>query len=136
MNNPQMANNQIRKDLNKILNIKSEVSRSRPVKGLIKKEAFCKFLENYKYANDRTLMLKQDFQVDFVHYEEVFVLAIEALIEVAFNKKQKQLIEWWLYEKWNTGNIDEVLQIQHTETGEELPTDTPEQLWNLLQELK
>lgn len=136
MNNPQMANNQIRKDLSKILNIKSEVNRSRPVKGLIKKEAFCKFVENYKYANDRTLMLKQDFQVDFVHYEEVFVLAIEALIEVAFNKKQKQLIEWWLYEKWSVGPEDEVLQLQHTETGEELPTDTPEQLWDLLQTIK
>jgi len=135
MNNPQMANDQLKKDLKDILKIKGSVTRQRPVKGLLKKEAFIRFIDNYKYANDRALILKMEHAIDFVNFEEPFVQAIEALIEIHFNKNQQQIIHWWLYDKWNQPD-EGVLQLQNTETGEELPTDTPEDLWNLLQDLK
>lgn len=135
MNNLQMANDQLKKDLKDILKIKGTVTRMRPVKGLIKKEAFVRFIQNYKYANDRALMLKMEHAVDFVNFEEPFVQAIEALLELHFNKNQKQIIEWWLYEKWNTGD-ESILQLNNTETGEEIPSDTPEELWDLIQSLK
>ena len=128
-------NEQLKKDLKNILKIKGNVTRSRPVKGQIKKEHFCRFLENYKFANDRALMLKTDFQVDFVHFEEPFVQAIEALLKLHFNKNQTQLIEWWLYEKFSQQD-GTVLQLNNTETEEEIPSDTPEELWGLLQTLK
>ena len=128
-------NEQLKKDLKNILKIKGNVTRSRPVKGQIKKEHFCRFLENYKFANDRALMLKTDFQVDFVHFEEPFVQAIEALLKLHFNKNQTQLIEWWLYEKFSQQD-GTVLQLNNTVTEEEIPSDTPEELWGLLQTLK
>lgn len=130
-----MANDQLKKDLKEILKIKGTVTRQRPVKGLIKKEAFIRFIENYKYANDRTMILKMEHAIDFVNFEEPFVQSIEALLDVAFNQNQVQIIQWWLYEKWNTGD-ETVLQLNNTETGEELPSDTPEELWNLIQSLK
>ena len=80
MNNPQMANDQLKKDLKEILKIKGKITKERPVKGLVKKEAFIRFIENYKFSNDRTLMLKMEHAVDFVSYEESFVQAIEALL--------------------------------------------------------
>ena len=130
-----MADEQLKKDLKNFLKIKGNVTRSRPVKGQIKKEHFCRFIENYKFANDRALMLKTDFQVDFVHFEEPFVQAIESLLKLHFNKNQSQLIEWWLYEKFNQQD-GTVLQLNNTETEEEIPSDTPEDLWILLQTLK
>ena len=130
-----MADEKLKDELKKILKIKgTQISKERPVKGLLKKDAFIRFIENYKFANDRTIMLKTDFQVDFVHFEEAFVQAIEALLELNFNKNQKQIIEWWLYDKWQLDGT--VLQLNNTETGEELPSDTPEELWNLIQSLK
>ena len=135
MNNQVMANDQLKKDLKDILKIKGTVTRQRPVKGLIKKEAFIRFIDNYKFANDRTLMLKIEQAVDFVNYEEPFVQAIEALLQLNFNKNQIQIIHWWLYEKWNTGD-ESVLQLNNTETGDEIPSDTPEELWDLVQSLK
>jgi len=134
MNNLQMANDQLKKDLKNILKIKGAVTKQRPVKGLIKKEAFCRFIDNYKFANDRTLLLKTDFAVDFVNFEEAFVQSIEALLEVSFNKSQVQIIQWWLYDKWSAG--DEVLQLNNVESGDEIPSDTPEELWDLVQSLK
>jgi uncharacterized protein YvpB len=135
MNNLQMANDKLKKDLKDILKIKGAVTKQRPVKGLIKKEAFIRFIENYKFANDRTLMLKMEHAVDFVSYEEPFIQSIEALLELNFNKNQTQIIHWWLYEKWNTGD-ESVLQLNNAETGEELPSDTPGELWDLVQSLK
>lgn len=135
MNNPQMANDQLKKDLKDILKIKGTVTKQRPVKGLIKKEAFIKFIDNYKYANDRTLLLKVEHAIDFVNFEEPFIQAIEALLELHFNKNQKQVLEWWLYEKWNQPDGD-VLQLENTETGESIPTDTAEELWDLIQAIK
>ena len=130
-----MADKKLKDELKKILKIKgTQISKERPVKGLLKKDAFIRFIENYKFANDRTIMLKTDFQVDFVHFEEAFVQAIEALLELNFNKNQKQIIEWWLYDKWQLDGT--VLQLNNTETDEELPSDTPEELWNLVQTLK
>ena len=128
-------NEQLKKDLKNILKIKGNITRSRPVKGQIKKEHFCRFIENYKFANDRALMLKTDFQVDFVHFEEPFVQAIESLLKLHFNKNQSQLIEWWLYEKFSQQD-GTVLQLNNTVTEEEIPSDTPEELWGLLQTLK
>ena len=130
-----MANDQLKKDLKDILKIKGKVTKERPVKGLVKKEAFIRFIENYKYSNDRTLILKSGHQIDFVNFEEPFVQSIEALLEASFNKNQIQIIHWWLYEKWNTGD-ESVLQLNNVETGEELPSDTPEELWDLVQSLK
>ena len=136
MSNPPTPNDQLKNDLKAILKIKGTVTRQRPVKGLIKKEAFIRFIENYRYSNERTLLLKAEHAIDFVNFEEPFVQSIEALLELHFNKNQIQIIHWWLYEKWNTGNADEVLQLNNTETGEELPSDTPEELWDLIQSLK
>ena len=131
-----MADEQLKKELKKILKIKgTNISRTRPVRGYIKKESFCKFIEIYKYANDRTLLLRMEHQIDFVNFEEPFVQAIEALLTLHFNKSQKQIIEWWLYEKWNQPD-GSVLQLNNAETEEEIPSDTPEELWELLQTLK
>ena len=130
-----MADEQLKKDLKNFLKIKGNVTRSRPVKGQINKEHFCRFIEIYKYANDRTLLLRMEHQIDFVNFEEPFVQAIEALLTLHFNKSQKQIIEWWLYEKWNQPD-GSVLQLNNTETEEEIPSDTPEELWFLLQTLK
>ena len=131
-----MADEKLKDELKKILKIKgTNISKERPIKGILKKEAFCKFVELYKYANDRTLLLKMDHQIDFVNFEEPFVQAIEALLTLHFNKNQKQIIEWWLYEKWN--QLDGGgLQLNNSETNEELPSDTPEELWELVQTLK
>ena len=135
MNNPQMASDQIRQDLKDILKIKGNITKERPVKGLVKKEAFTRFIQNYKYANDRALMLKMEHEVDFVNFEEPFVQSIEALLELQFNKNQLQILHWWLYDKWNTGD-ESILQLNNTENGDIIPSDTPEELWDLIQSLK
>ena len=76
--------------------------------------------------------LKHDYKVDFMEYDDPFFNIIESLMALHFNKEQKSLIEWWLYDKFlPTG---EMLILKDQDTGEEIPTDTPDELWILIQQ--
>lgn len=133
--NYQMANDNLKKNLKDILKINGEVTpRKRQAARVKTKEAFFTFIENYKYANERTLVMKNEYRIDFIEFEEPFVRAIEALLEYYFTPTQKSLIEWWLYEKWQANG--DILQITNEETQEEIPTDSIEDLWNLIQQIK
>ena len=44
------------------------------------------------------------------------------------------MINWWLYDKFLPSG--DVLILNDSETEEEIPTETPEDIWDLLQELK
>ena len=63
--------------------------------------------------------------------DEIFFNVIESLLTLHFNKEQKSIIEWYLYDKFlPTG---EMLVLNDAETGEEIPTDTPDDIWELVQ---
>ena len=68
---------------------------------------------------------------DFFLYDNRFFTIIEFLLEIAYNKKQQALINWWIYEKWD--HPEGVLILTNQDTGEEIPTDTAEELYELLQ---
>lgn len=105
----------------------------RSVARIKKKEDFCEILSSLKYCNDRAYVMKADIAVDFTTYEEPFYTCIDNLMEMAFPKKKLQLINWWVYDKWY--HPEGVLEIVEEDSGREIPTDTPEDLWDFLQTL-
>ena len=44
------------------------------------------------------------------------------------------MINWWLYDKFLPSG--DVLILNDNETNEVIPTETPEHIWDLLQDLK
>lgn len=125
----------LKKNLSEVLNIKGEVTpRKRQASQLKKKEQFIEFIEFYKYANDRTLIMKNEFKIDFINFEEPFIRAIESLLSIHFTSQQRSIIEWWLYDKWQING--DVLELRDETTDTDLPTDTPEDLWELVQSIK
>jgi hypothetical protein len=122
----------IKKNLEDILKISPKVkSIKRTPQKIKQKEQFCEMLDSLKYVNDRAIQMKNEIGVDFILYEDPFFAIIEPLLELAFNKKQQALINWWVYEKWT--HSDGVLILTDKETGEEIPTDTAEEMYELLQ---
>ena len=80
--------------------------------------------------NSRSLGLKHDYKIDFIEYDDIFFNVIEALMHLHFNKEQRSIIEWYLYDKFlPTG---EILILKDQDTGKEIPTDTPDDLWELV----
>jgi hypothetical protein len=122
----------IKKNLKDILKVSSKIKPLKRTPQKIKqKEQFCEMLNAFKYVNDRAVLMKTEIGVDFILYEDPFFTIIESLLEIAYNKKQQALINWWIYEKWD--HPEGVLILTNQDTGEEIPTDTAEELYELLQ---
>ena len=120
----------IQKSINEIFNIKSGLAKKRPTVKAKKRELFNDILTNLAHVNSRSLGLKHDYRVDFIEYDDPFFTVIEALITLHFNKEQKSIIEWYLYDKFlPTG---EMLILNDAKTGKEIPTETPDDIWELV----
>jgi len=122
----------IQKSIDDILGVESGLAKKRPTVKAKKREHFNIILSNLAHVNSRSMGLKHDYKVDFMEYDDPFFNIIESLMVLHFNKAQKSLIEWWLYDKFlPTG---EMLILKDQDTGEEIPTDTPDELWVLVQQ--
>ena len=124
----------IKKYIDEVLNTKSSLTAKRPVKQDKLKKLFCTVLTEIQFINARAVGMKHDFNIDFTEYDDPFFRAISSLMKLHFNEKQRSMINWWLYDKFLPSG--DVLILNDNETHEEIPTETPEDIWDLLQELK
>ena len=122
----------IQKSIEDILGTESGLAKKRPTIKDKQRELFNTVVSGLAHINGRSLSLKHDYKIDFIEYDDIFFNVIEALMTLHFNKDQKSLIEWWLYDKFlPTG---EVLILTDKEDGSVIPSDTPEDIWDLMQE--
>ena len=76
--------------------------------------------------------MKHDYKVNMMDYDDAFYIVIENLLQLNYTQEQRNLVNWWLYDKFlPTG---EVLILTDKETNEVIPSDTPEDIWDLMQE--
>ena len=124
----------IKSYIDDILGTKSNLRDKLPSKILKKKELFCEVLQNLQFINGRTLGMKHDYKVNMMEYDDPFYVIIENLFKLNYTQEQRNLINWWLYDKFlPTG---EILVLTDKETEEIIPSDTPQDIWDLIQEQK
>ena len=117
-----------------ILGAKSSLRKKLPSKKSKEKELFCEILQNLQFVNSRTLGMKHDYKVNMMDYDDPFYVAIENLFRLHYTQEQRNVINWWLYDKFlPTG---EVLILTDKSTEEVIPSDTPEDIWDLIQQHK
>ena len=120
----------IQKSIDDILGTKSGLAKKRPTVKYKNREFFKKIILTLAHLNTRSMGLKHDYKVDFMEYDDIFFNIIESLLNLHFNKDQKSIIEWYLYDKFlPTG---EILILTNQNTGEEIPSDTPDDIWELI----
>jgi len=122
----------IKSYIDDILGATSNLKEKLPSKKLQEQELFCNMLNNLQFVNARTLGLKHDFKMNMMEYDDPFYTAIENLIKLNYTQEQQNLINWWLYDKFLPSG--DVLVLSDKETEEIIPSDTPEDIWNLIQE--
>ena len=122
----------IQKSIKDILGVKSDLSKKRPSVKSKTKEHFNTIIAGLAHLNSRSMGLKHDYKIDFMEYDEIFFNVIESLMHLHFNKAQRSIIEWFLYDKFLPDGG--MLVLKDEDTGEEIPTDTPDELWNLIQQ--
>ena len=122
----------IKSYIDDILGTKSSLRKKLPAKKSKEKELFCEILQNLQFVNGRTLGMKHDFKVNMMDYDDPFYVTIENLFQLNYTEDQRNIINWWLYDKFlPTG---EVLILTDKESEEIIPSDTPEDIWDLIQE--
>ena len=124
----------IKSYIDDILGTKSSLRKKLPSKISYKKQLFCEILQNLQFVNGRTMGMKHDYKINMMDYDDPFYSAIENLIKLSYTQEQQNVINWWLYDKFlPTG---EVLILTNKETEEVIPSETPEDIWDLIQEKK
>ena len=126
--------NKIKSYIEDILGAKSSLRKKLPTKKSREKELFCEILNNLQFVNARTLGMKHDYKVNMMECDDPFYIAIENLFRLHYTQEQRNVINWWLYDKFlPTG---EVLILTDKTTEEVIPSDTPEDIWDLIQQHK
>ena len=122
----------IKSYIDDILGTKSNLRDKLPTKKSYEKELFCEILQNLQFVNGRTMGMKHDFKINMMDYDDPFYVTIENLFKLHYTQEQRNIINWWLYDKFlPTG---EVLVLTNKSTEEVIPSETPEDVWDLIQE--
>ena len=123
---------EIKKYIDDILGTTSSLRDKLPIKKSYEKKLFCEVLQNLQFVNSRTMGMKHDYKINMMDYDDPFYVAMENLFKLNYTQEQRNLINWWLYDKFlPTG---EVLVLTDKAEGEIIPSDTPEDIWDLIQE--
>ena len=122
----------IKSYIDDILGTKSSLKEKLPSKKSHERELFCNMLRDLQFVNGRTMGMKHDYKINMMDYDDPFYNAIENLIKLNYTQEQQNVINWWLYDKFlPTG---EVLILTDKKTDEIISSDTPEDIWDLIQE--
>ena len=122
----------IKSYIDDILGTKSSLREKLPAKISHTKKLFCEILQNLQFVNGRTMGMKHDYKVNMMDYDDPFYVTIENFFQLHYTQEQQNVINWWLYDKFlPTG---EMLILTDKDTEEEIPSDTPEDVWDLIQE--
>tara|TARA_R110002051_G_scaffold38798_1_gene82198 strand:- start:2594 stop:3010 length:417 start_codon:yes stop_codon:yes gene_type:complete len=124
--------NKIKSYIDEVLGTKSSLKNKIPSKKSHEKELFCEILQNLQFVNGRTMGMKHDYKVNMMDYDDPFYVTIENMFKLHYNQEQQNVINWWLYDKFlPTG---EMLILTDKYTEEEIPSDSPSDIWGLIQE--
>ena len=125
---------EIKKQIDEILGAKSSIREKIHTKKDYERDLFCDTLRQLQFVNSRTLGMKHYYKVNMMDYDDPFYVALENMFQLHYTREQRNLVNWWLYDKYlPTG---EILILTDKETNDVIPSDTPEDIWDLIQEQK
>jgi hypothetical protein len=123
----------IKKAVDQLLKINSTVKRKKKAYIDKQKDLFISIMNALQAAQIRTALTQTELKLDFGTYDEMFLQIIDSLILLHFGKEGYELISFYLYEKMNPdGSINEL----HDDENNIVPSETPQDIWNILVKLK
>ena len=123
----------IKKAVDTLLKINSTVKRKKKAHIDKQKDLFIGIIIALQAVQTRTILTQTELKLDFSTYDEMFLQIIDSLILLHFGKEGYELISFYLYEKFNPdGTVNDLFD----DNDELIPSDTPDDIWNLLMKLK
>ena len=125
---------EIKKQIDEILGAKSNIREKISTKKDYERDLFCDTLRQLQFVNGRTLGMKHDYKINMMDYDDPYYIAIENLFKLNYTQEERNLINWWLYDKFLPSG--DVLVLTDTTTEEVIPSETPEDIWELFQDIR
>jgi len=122
----------IKSYIDDILGGSSSLRKKLPSRQNLRKNLFCDILNNLQFVNARTIGMKHDFKINMMDYDDPFYIAIENFFQLHYTQEQRNLVNWWLYDKFLPSG--EVLILTEKSTDKVIPSETPEDIWELIQQ--
>ena len=123
----------IKKAIDALLKINSTVKRKKKAYIDKQKDLFTSIILALQAAQTRTILTQTELKLDFSSYDEMYLQIVDSLILLHFGKEGYELISWYLYEKINPdGSFNELFD----DEGKIVPSTTPNDIWNILVNLK
>jgi hypothetical protein len=124
---------EIKKAVDQLLKINSTVKRKKKAHIDKQKDLFTNIIIALQSLQTRTVLTQTELGLDFSTYDEAFFQIIDSLILLHFGKEGYELISFYLYEKFNPdGTVNELFD----DNNQIVPSTTPEDIWNILMQLK
>lgn len=130
-NKPHEEN--VKASIDKIIGQKTVTKRARKTEEDIKRITFKGVIENLVYAEERQILLMEEYEIDTSKYTSYLFETIEGLFAMMFNREQVNVINFYLYERYTADGG--ILSLQNDE-GVIIPLNTPDDLWEVLKTLK
>jgi hypothetical protein len=123
----------IKKAVDQLLKVNSTVKRKKKAYLDKQKDLFISIIMAMQAALVRTALVNSELKVDFSTYDEMFLQLIDSLILLHFGKDGFEVINFYLYDKFNPdGTVNEL----YDDEDKVVPSETPEDIWNILSKLK
>jgi hypothetical protein len=129
----QNSYDDIKKAVDQLLKITSTVKRKKKAYIDKQKDLFINIIMALQASQTRTILTQTELKLDFSSYDEMYLQIIDSLILLHFGKEGFELISWYLYEKINPDGTFNELRNADEKT---VPSDTPEDIWNILVNIK
>lgn len=123
----------IKKAVDQLLKVNSTVKRKKKAYLDKQKDLFTSIIMALQATQIRTSLVSSELKVDFSTYDEMFLQLIDSLILLHFGKEGFEVINFYLYDKFNPdGTVNEL----YDDEDKVVPSETPEDIWNILSKLK
>ena len=120
--------------INEILGVKTGIRRKKVTKDNFDRDSFTQIIENIEMLYHRSFAVETGLGIILASYDESFFETIDMLLEMNYNYEQLQVINFYLYGRYNEdGTINTLVD---EETNDIMILYTPIDLWNVIKELK
>jgi hypothetical protein len=130
---PNNSYDDIKKAIDTLLKINSTVKRKKKAYVDKQKDLFTGIIMALQAVQTRTILTQTELKLDFSSYDEMFLQVIDSLILLHFGKEGYEVISFYLWEKFNPdGSVNDLLD----EDENIIPSETIEDIWNILLKIK
>jgi len=130
-----ITSRQVRKVVMSALGGKVTVRKKQPSKEVLEKKLFVQCIDILKQIEDESQFAVEELGIDLTTYEEKFLIVINNLFSLHFNKEQHSLIMYYVYQAPSNEEFDGTVSIEVHNKKEKYPLKTPEDLWKIVNKL-